>query len=115
MADTCEVWHKKNRRIFARVKTQRQNRLKGSSSTFWAIVIRTASFRYVQHKASAAEDEEATRRLNWQEANGYLLHYEEFVFEQANLALETYEQRLHSSLKHSRDEMMKVIENEGWA
>ncbi|MGI0510551.1 HTH domain-containing protein [Treponema denticola] len=115
MADTCEVWHKKNRRIFARVKNAKTKPIERFFSTFEQLLLDRFLPGYVRNiKASAAEDEEATRRLNWQEANGYLLHYEEFV-EQANLALETYEQRLHSSLKHSpRDEMMKAIENEGW-
>ena len=63
---------------------------------------------------SAAEDEEASRRLAWQKANGFLLHYNEFIL-QVQLALEQYEMRVHSSLKCSpRDELMKAVTQEGW-
>lgn len=114
-AETCEIWHKKNRRIFARVKNAKTKPIERFFSTFEQLLLDRCLPGYVRNiKASAPEDEEANRRLNWQEANGYILHYEEFV-EEAKLALETYEQRIHSSLKHSpREEMMKAIEAEGW-
>ncbi|MEL3903747.1 MAG: Mu transposase C-terminal domain-containing protein [Treponemataceae bacterium] len=114
-AETCEIWHKKNRRIFARVKNAKTKPIERFFSTFEQLLLDRCLPGYVRNiKASAPEDEEANRRLNWQEANGYILPYEEFV-EEAKLALETYEQRIHSSLKHSpREEMMKAIEAEGW-
>lgn len=115
LAETCEIWHRKNRRIFARVKNAKTKPIERFFATFEQLLLDRCLPGYVRNlRSSAAEDEEANRRLNWQESNGYILHYEEFV-EQANLALETYEKRIHSSLKRSpREEMMYAIEQEGW-
>lgn len=114
-AETCEIWHRKNRRIFAKVKNAKTKPIERFFSTFEQLLLDRCLPGYVRDlRASAPEDEKATRRLNWQESNGYLLYYEEFV-EHATMALQTYEQRYHSTLKLSpREEMMKAIEKEGW-
>ncbi|MEL3908039.1 MAG: HTH domain-containing protein [Treponemataceae bacterium] len=115
LAETSEIWHRKNRRIFARVKNAKTKPIERFFATLEQILLDLCLPGYVRNiNASAAEDEKATSRLDWQESNGYLLHYSEFV-EQVNIAVEIYEQRVHSTLKRSpREEMMQAIENEGW-
>lgn len=115
VADTPELWHKKNRRIFAQVKNAKTKPIERFFRTLEVLLLDRCLPGYVRDlTSSAAEDEEANRRLNWQEQNGYLLYYDEFV-EHVYQALNAYEQRTHAGLKLSpREELTKAIEKELW-
>lgn len=115
VTETAEAWHKKNRRIFAEVKNAKTKPIERFFRTLEVLLLDQCLPGAVRDLTlSAAEDEEAERRLAWQEANGFLLHYNEFIL-QVQLALERYEMRVHSTLKCSpRDELMKAVTQEGW-
>jgi putative transposase len=65
-------------------------------------------------KASAAEDEEAARRLDWQKERGYILQYEEFA-ERVKEAVVQYENRNHAGLKHSPLDELRLAGEQGWS
>lgn len=115
VTDHAEAWHKKNRRIFAEVKNAKTKPIERFFRTLEVLLLDQCLPGAVRDLVlSAAEDEEATRRLAWQEANGFLLHYNEFML-QVQLALEQYEMRVHSALKCSpREELLKAVTQEGW-
>ena len=115
VTDHAEAWRKKNRRIFAEVKNAKTKPIERFFRTLEVLLLDQCLPGAVRDLTlSAAEDEEASRRLAWQKANGFLLHYNEFIL-QVQLALEQYEMRVHSSLKCSpRDELMKAVTQEGW-
>jgi putative transposase len=63
---------------------------------------------------SAAEDEEADRRLKYQREHGYLLGSDEFI-EKVRDAIVRYENRPHAGLKRSPlEELRYAGETEGW-
>lgn len=115
VTEQAEAWHKKNRRIFAEVKNAKTKPIERFFRTLEVLLLDQCLPGAVRDMTvSAAEDEEASRRLAWQETNGFLLHYNEFIL-QVQLALERYEMRVHSTLKCSpRDELMKAVTQEGW-
>ncbi len=115
MVETPQQWHKKNRRIFARVKNAKAKPIERFFSTLETLLLdRCLPGAVKKLNASAPEEERAAERLNWQKKNGYLLHYDEFI-QQVYAALDTYETRRHGRLGCSpRQEMEKAIAHEGW-
>lgn len=115
VTEQAEAWHKKSRRIFAEVKNAKTKPIERFFRTLEVLLLDQCLPGAVRDMTvSAAEDEEAARRLAWQEESGFLLHYNEFIL-QVQLALERYEMRVHSTLKCSpRDELMKAVTQEGW-
>lgn len=115
IAETCEAWHKKNRRIFAAVKNAKTKPIERFFSTLEQLLADRLLPGAVKNlNASAPEDEKTSARLEWQEKNGFLLTFNEFV-EHTMQALEVYENRIHSALKISpREEMEKAVKQEGF-
>ncbi len=115
IAESCAEWHKRNRRIYAKVKNAKTKPIERFFSTLEQLLLdRCLPGAVINPNASAAEEEKESARLNWQKKNGYLLHYDEFVAHVLD-ALTMYETRTHSMLKISpRQEMQKAIEMEGW-
>ncbi len=115
IAQSPEQWHKRNRRIFAKVKNAKTKPIERFFSTLEQLLLDKNLPGAVRRlNASAPEEEKAAARLDWQEKSGYLLHFDEFVNAVCE-ALETYETRTHSTLKISpRAEMEKAIQFEGF-
>ena len=108
-------WKKQNRRIYANVKNAKTKPIERFFSTLEQILADLCLPGYVREiKASAAEEEESNRRLEWQKKSGYILTLEEFA-NQVVKAIDCYEHRTHGTLKHSpQDDLKQAIDTEGW-
>ena len=62
---------------------------------------------------SAPKEEQATKRLEWQKKNGYILSYDDFIKSVVH-ALDIYENRVHSSLGCSPKEKLEEYKRDGW-
>ena len=108
-------WRKQNRRMFAQVKNAKAKPIERFFRTLEVLLLDDCLPGYVRDlRASAAEDEEATRRLDYQKRNGLILSYEEFI-ERVKQAIMKYESRNHAGLKRSpREELIYAQEQQGW-
>jgi len=108
-------WKKQNRRIFANVKNAKTKPIERFFSTLEQILRdMLLPGAVIDAGADAATEEEASRRLEWQKSNGYILNFENFV-RQVLAALDTYSRRVHGTLKRSpMDELKHAVEAEGW-
>jgi putative transposase len=108
-------WQKKHRRVFAAVKNAKTKPIERFFSTLEQILRDQCLPGYVKEMGmSAPEEEEASRRLDWQKRNGYILNLEEFVA-QVMKAITTYHDREHGTLKHSPvAELDFAIKHEGF-
>jgi len=108
-------WRRENRRMFAQVKNAKAKPIERFFHTLEILLSDMVLPGYVRDiTASAAEDEEAGRRLTWQKERGYILSYEEFICKVKD-AIVRYENRNHAGLKRSPlDELRYAQEREGW-
>jgi len=106
-----EEWHRNNRRIFANVKNAKTKPIERFFSSLEKMLLDRCLPGYVKEVGmSAPEEEEATRRLQWQQKSGYILTYQEFVREVV-LAIDDYQDRKHTSLDRSpKEELQNAIE-----
>lgn len=111
-AQSREDWHRTNRRIFANVKNAKTKPIERFFSTLEKLLLDRCLPGYVKELGmSAPEEEEASRRLEWQKKSGYILTYQDFIREAAK-AIDEYQNRIHSSLAGSPiDELKKAVEN----
>lgn len=114
VVSTKTEWEKRHRRIFARVKNAKTKPIERFFSTLEQILRDQCLPGLVKGLAlSAPEEEQASKRLAWQEKNGYLLTYDEFI-QQVVKAIEIYETRVHSSLGCTPRERLEQYKSEGW-
>ena len=108
-------WKKQNRRIFANVKNAKTKPIERFFSTLEQILLDQCLPGYVSEiKGSAAEEEESSRRLEWQKRSGYILNLEEFAH-QVIAAINTYINCVHGTLKRSPlKEWEFAVKEEGW-
>ena len=100
-AKDASEWHKKNRRIFAKVKNAKTKPIERFFSTLELMLRDQCLPGYIKElNLSAPEEEQATHRLTWQKDNNFLLTFEQFMYYVAK-AVDTYNNRFHSSLKRS--------------
>ena len=106
-----EEWHRSNRRIFANVKNAKTKPIERFFSSLEQMLLDRCLPGYVKEVGmSAPEEEEAARRLQWQQKSGYILTYQEFIREVV-LAIDDYQQRKHASLGRSpKEELQNAIE-----
>lgn len=103
-----EEWRKKHRRVFAGVKNAKAKPIERFFSTLEQILRDLCLPGYIREMGmSAAEEEEASRRLAWQKEHGYILSPEEFVA-QVMKAIDIYHRRSHGTLKRSPLEELEV-------
>ncbi|MDR3334909.1 MAG: Mu transposase C-terminal domain-containing protein [Treponema sp.] len=109
------AWQKQHRRIFAAVKNAKTKPIERFFSTLEQLLQDMILPGYVRElNATAAEDEEAQRRLDWQKRNRYILTGADFS-QKVLQALDRYAHRVHSSLKRSPQEALQyAIKKEGW-
>ena len=113
-AENISEWHKKNRRIFAKVKNAKTKPIERFFSTLEQILRDLCLPGFVKDlKLSAPEEEEATRRLEWQRKNGYILNFQEFIMAVAR-AVDIYNTRHHASLGRSPLEELQIAKNNGF-
>ena len=94
-------WQKRHRRIFAAVKNAKTKPIERFFSTIEQILRDMCLPGYIREMGmSAPEEEESTRRLNWQKSNGYILNVEEFALKVME-AIKIYHEREHGTLKRS--------------
>ncbi|MDR0301520.1 MAG: Mu transposase C-terminal domain-containing protein [Treponema sp.] len=115
VAKSRAEWKKQNRRIFANVKNAKTKPIERFFSTLEQLLADQCLPGYVAEiNRSAAEEEESSRRLEWQKKSGYILTLEEFA-RQVVMAIDCYEHRVHGTLKHSpQEDLNHAIEKEGW-
>lgn len=113
-AESAQDWHKKNRRIFANVKNAKTKPIERFFSTLEQMLRDMCLPGYVKELClSAPEEEEATRRLDWQKRNNYILTFNEFIAAVAH-CVDTYNTRKHSSLGRSPAEELALAERNGF-
>jgi putative transposase len=110
-----EEWRKKHRRVFAGVKNANAKPIERFFGTLEQILRDLCLPGYVKEVGmSAAEDEEATRRLEWQKSHGFILSPEEFIA-QVMKAIDIYHHRRHGTLGRSPfDELDFAIKEQGF-
>lgn len=114
VVQTKAEWEKKHRRIFARVKNAKTKPIERFFNTLEQILRDQCLPGLVKGLAiSAPEEEQATKRLAWQEKNGYLLTYDEFI-KQVVKAIDIYETRVHSTLGCTPRERLEAYKSDGW-
>lgn len=107
-------WEKQHRRIFARVKNAKTKPIERFFNTLEQILRDQCLPGLVKEIAlSAPEEEQATKRLEWQKKSGFILSYDDFI-RQVLKALEIYESRIHSTLGCSPREMLEQYKQDGW-
>ncbi|MCL1812255.1 MAG: hypothetical protein FWG29_01895 [Treponema sp.] len=108
-------WRREHRRMFARVKNAKAKPVERFFQTMEVLLSDMVLPGYVRDiAATAAEDEEAGRRLAWQKERGFILSYDEFIGKVKD-AIVRYENRNHAGLKRSPlDELRYAQEKEGW-
>jgi putative transposase len=108
-------WKKQNRRIYANVKNAKTKPIERFFSTLEQILRDMITPGLVIDAAgNAAEEEESSRRLQWQIDNGYILPFEDFVCRALD-AIAAYEQREHGTLRRSpMAELEHAVKAEGW-
>lgn len=107
-------WEKQHRRIFARVKNAKTKPIERFFNTLEQILRDQCLPGLVKGVAiSAPEEEQATKRLEWQKKNGYILNYDDFIKSVVH-ALDIYENRVHSSLGCSPKEKLEEYKRDGW-
>ena len=108
-------WRRENRRMYARVKNAKAKPVERFFRTLETLLQDMVLPGYVRDlRSTAAEDEEAERRLDWQKKQGYILQYEEFA-EKVKEAVVRYENRDHAGLGRSPlEELRYAREREGW-
>ncbi|MBQ6780246.1 MAG: Mu transposase C-terminal domain-containing protein [Treponema sp.] len=107
-------WEKRHRRIFAKVKNAKTKPIERFFSTLEQILLDMCLPGYVREAGmTAPEDEQATKRLAWQKKNGYILTYDEFIT-QVLKAIETYENRQHTTLGCSPKARLEEYKRDGW-
>ena len=111
---TKAEWEKQHRRIFARVKNAKTKPIERFFNTLEQILRDQCLPGLVKGMAiSAPEEEQATKRLDWQKQNGYILSYDEFIH-QVVKAIDIYENRVHSTLGCSPKEKLEQYKRDGW-
>lgn len=111
---TKAEWEKQHRRIFARVKNAKTKPIERFFNTLEQILRDQCLPGLVKGVAiSAPEEEQATKRLEWQKKNGYILSYNEFIH-QVVKAIDIYENRVHSTLGCSPKEKLEQYKRAGW-
>lgn len=111
---TKAEWEKQHRRIFARVKNAKTKPIERFFNTLEQILRDQCLPGLVKGVAiSAPEEEQATKRLEWQKKNGYILSYDDFIKSVVH-ALDIYENRVHSSLGCSPKEKLEQYKRAGW-
>lgn len=114
VAATKAEWETKHRRIFARVKNAKTKPIERFFSTLEQILLDMCTPGRKKGLAiSAPEEEQATKRLEWQKANGFYLSYDEFIH-QVLKAIDIYETRLHQTLGCSPRERLAEYQKDGW-
>lgn len=108
-------WQRKHRRVYAAVKNAKAKPIERFFSTIEQILRDLCLPGYVKELGmSAAEDEEAERRLSWQKEHGYILSPEAFI-QQVLKAIDIYHNRRHGTLKRSPSEELEyAIQEEGF-
>ena len=110
---TKAEWEKQHRRIFARVKNAKTKPIERFFNTLEQILRDQCLPGLVKGVAiSAPEEEQATKRLEWQKKNGYILSYDDFIKSVVH-ALNIYENRVHSSLGCSPKEKLEQYKRDG--
>ncbi|MDR2049001.1 MAG: Mu transposase C-terminal domain-containing protein [Treponema sp.] len=111
-----QEWRRENRRMYALVKNAKAKPIERFFLTLETLLQDMIMPGYVRDiTASAAEDEEAARRLAWQKGRGYIFSYEEFIGK-VKEAIIRYENRPHAGIKRTPlDELRYAQEKEGWA
>jgi putative transposase len=114
-AASAAEWRRQNRRMYALVKNAKAKPIERFFRTLEVLLQDMCLPGYVRDiRASAAEDEEAARRLDWQRRNGFLLGYEEFI-DKVKQAIVLYENRDHAGLgRPPLEELRYAREREGW-
>ena len=111
---TKAEWEKQHRRIFARVKNAKTKPIERFFNTLEQILRDQCLPGLVKGLAiSAPEEEQATKRLAWQERNNLLLSYDDFI-RQVVKAIDIYENRVHATLGCTPIERLEQYKNEGW-
>lgn len=111
---TKAEWEKQHRRIFARVKNAKTKPIERFFNTLEQILRDQCLPGLVKGVAiSAPEEEQATKRLEWQKKNGYILSYDDFIKSVVH-ALDIYENRVHSTLGCSPKEKLEQYKRAGW-
>jgi putative transposase len=115
LAPDRDAWRKTNRRIFARVKNAKTKPIERFFSSFEQILRDMCLPGFVREMgASAPKEEEAKRRLKWQQKNNLILSYEEFV-RRAARAIDLYQRRRHGSLRGCPlEELQDAAERQGF-
>lgn len=114
VVQTKAEWEKKHRRIFARVKNAKTKPIERFFSTLEQILLDMCTPGRVKGLAvSATEEEQATRRLDWQKKNGYILTYDDFI-RQVLKAIDIYENRVHQTLGCTPRERLSEYQKDGW-
>jgi putative transposase len=108
-------WRRENRRMYALVKNAKTKPVERFFLTLETLLRDMVMPGYVRDMtASAAEDEEADRRLTWQKERGFIFSYEEFIGK-VKEAIIRYENRPHAGIKRTPlDELRYAQENESW-
>ncbi|MDR2049320.1 MAG: Mu transposase C-terminal domain-containing protein [Treponema sp.] len=110
-----QEWRREHRRMYALVKNAKAKPIERFFLTLETLLSDMIMPGYVRDiTASAAEDEEAARRLAWQKERGFIYSYEEFVGK-VKEAIIRYENRNHAGLKRAPlEELRYAQEKEGW-
>jgi putative transposase len=113
--DSLREWRRQNRRMFAQVRNAKAKPIERFFRTLDTLLADMILPGYSPpFPGSAAEGEEAARRLAYQRDRGYLLGSEEF-FEKVRDAVVRYENRDHAGLGHPPlEELRRAREQEGW-
>lgn len=111
---TKAEWEKQHRRIFARVKNAKTKPIERFFNTLEQILRDLCLPGLKKGLAiTAPEEEQATKRLEWQKKNGYILEYDDFI-KSVVKALEIYEGRVHATLGCSPRERLEQYKKDGW-
>ncbi len=111
---TKAEWEKQHRRIFARVKNAKTKPIERFFNTLEQILRDQCLPGLVKGMAiSAPEEEQATKRLEWQKKNNYFLTYDEFIHEVVK-AIDIYENRVHSTLGCTPKQKLEEYKRDGW-
>ncbi|MDR2663669.1 MAG: Mu transposase C-terminal domain-containing protein [Treponema sp.] len=112
---TLQEWRRENRRMYALVKNAKAKPIERFFLTLETLLQDMVMPGYVRDiTASAAEDEEAARRLDRQKERGLIFSYDEFIGK-VKEAIIRYENRNHAGIKRTPlEELRYAQENEGW-
>lgn len=114
VVNTRAEWERAHRRIFARVKNAKTKPIERFFNTLEQILRDTCTPGYIKEMGlSAPEEEQAAKRLKWQQSHGYILTYDEFI-KRVLEAISIYENRIHGTLKCSPKERLNEYIREGW-